>query len=480
MHWTIFTRLMTGYLALLALATGVSIYAVVQLRQVHEVTQSVMTTDNPLLDLHKDLSDALVSEQRYEKKYLIMRDDLLYRGFERSRTEFEKHLSDALRVAGSREQRAVLARAARLHQVYRSLVTEEAGFVRAGRQYGEAWYVNEKEKTVNALAEELAQLRGLSQKSIVNKVKRLGDAGARATRAAVATTAGAAAIMIVLSLVITAGITRPLALMKKKMAAISSGVVEPGLQITSPPEIAELGRTFNYMCGRLKELDAMKSDFYALMSHELRTPLTAIKEGTSLFLEGRAGEVTEKQKRLLTIMAEESNRLIELVGSLLDLSRLEARMAPYHFGKYDLNRLIEQAINEVLPLAEARGIIIERDLQDMAPVSLDADRILQVLRNLIGNALKFTPPAGAIAISSTTAGAEATVSIVDTGPGIAPGDAAAIFDKYRRAEGAAGGRAPGTGLGLAIVRQIVQDHGGRVWVTSDGTQGSTFTFALPS
>lgn len=479
MHWTIFSRLMTGYVALLLLATGVSVYAILQLQQVQDVTRSVIVTDNPLLDLQKDLSDALLSEQRYEKKYLIMRDDLLHRGFQRSREEFDQHLRDALRVAG-KEQRTVLARAARLHFTYQSLVNEEAGFVRTRRHYGEGWYHNEKEKAVTALSEELAKLRGLSQKNIVAKVKQLSKAGARATRAAMATTAAAAATMIALSLGITASITRPLALIKKKMAEISSGVHDPGLQITSPPEIAELGRTFNYMCGRLKELDLLKSDFYALMSHELRTPLTAIKESTSLFLEGRGGVVTEKQKRLLTIMAEESNRLIELVNSLLDLSRLEAGMVSYQITKQDINRLIAEAVKEAEPLAESKSIRLETELKDVPLLPADPERILQVLRNLIGNALKFTPQHGRVIISSAHEETGVLVSVSDTGPGIAVEHATIIFEKYRQAAAAGVPKVQGTGLGLAIVKYIVQDHGGRVWVTSDGTRGSTFTFVLPS
>jgi two-component system sensor histidine kinase GlrK len=216
------------------------------------------------------------------------------------------------------------------------------------------------------------------------------------------------------------------------------------------------------------------------MSHELRTPLTAIKESTSLFLEGRGGAVTDKQKRLLAIMAEESNRLIDLVNSLLDLSRLEAGMVSYHPVRQDLNRLISRALSEVEPLAEAKGIRIESDLKDLPAVAADPERILQVLRNLLGNALKFTPRDGRVTLSSAATEKGAAVSVTDTGPGIAPADAAIIFDKYRQAAAAGLPKVPGTGLGLAIVKHIVQDHGGTVWVTSDGTRGSTFTFVLPS
>src|SRR5205807_3653306 len=121
---------------------------------------------------------------------------------------------------------------------------------------------------------------------------------------------------------------------------IASGRFVADLRVTSPPEIRELASSFNLMCQKLNELDKMKSDFFASMSHELRTPLTSIKEGTGLLLEGVGGATTEKQRKLLTILAAESNRLIGLVNSLLDLSKMEAGMMSYSFEKASLAPLI--------------------------------------------------------------------------------------------------------------------------------------------
>jgi two-component system sensor histidine kinase GlrK len=480
MKWSIFARLMTGYLALLVLATGVSVYAIIQLRYVRDVTQSVILVDNPLLELHKNLSDALFSETRFEKKFVITRDSALYDGFLKSKADFEQNLRDATRLADTSDLQALLKGVADLHSVYQDRFAEEAGYLRSGRKYSAAWYSDEEDRIVNALIEQLLKVRALSQKSIVDKVKLLREAGRRATKAAMITTAAAIAIGIVLSVLITWSITVPLGAMKKKTREISDGIYEADLKIASPPEIAALGRAFNFMCEKLKEVDKMKSDFYALMSHELRTPLTSIKEGTNLFLEGLGGEVTEKQKKLLSIIAEESNRLIELVNSLLDISRLEAGMVAYNFAKADINPLIARALTEIAPLAESKRIRIDKDLRELPALSLDTERILQVLRNLIGNALKFTHRGGVVTVSSQPAEGGVSISVRDTGPGIPKEHASVIFDKYRQAVVAGPHKLQGTGLGLAIVKHIVQDHGGKVWVESEAGRGCTFTMVLPA
>ena len=147
MKWTIFSRLMTGYLALLVLATGVSIYAIIQLRHVRDVTQSVILVDNPLLDFHKNLSDALLSETRFEKKFVITRDKVLYDGFLKSKAEFEQNLRGATQLADSDALKETLKNVADLHTLYQDRFAEEVGYLTSGREYAAAWYADEKDRT---------------------------------------------------------------------------------------------------------------------------------------------------------------------------------------------------------------------------------------------------------------------------------------------------------------------------------------------
>lgn len=478
MRISILSRLFLGYFFLLVLAAGMSAYTILQLGRVTDVTRSIISSDNVIIGMQKDLADALLTETRYEKKYLIVQDHALYDGFLKSKAEFEKLLADALLLDLPDDARILLRNAEEQHLIYQSLFLEEANYHRAGKTYGKEWYNEEKERAVNAAIEEFLKLRLLGQQHIVDKVKNLTEAGDQARTVVMAVSAALLLFGVIIAFVITRSITHPLSIMQKKTKDIAEGVFEADLKLPSPPEIGELAQALNTMCSKLKEVDKMKSDFYALMSHELRTPLTSIKEGTNLFLEGRGGEVTEKQKRLLSIIVEESDRLIRLVNSVLDLSKLESGMAPFHFSQTDLPPLIARVVGEVGPLAESKRIAIDQEVGGLPALSLDAERILQVLRNLMGNALKFTPRGGTVVVKALYHDEKVTVAISDTGPGIPDEHVEQIFDKFRQVPGR--GSHHGTGLGLAIVKHIVQAHGGSIWVTSNAGRGSTFTFQLPA
>jgi two-component system sensor histidine kinase GlrK len=324
--------------------------------------------------------------------------------------------------------------------------------------------------------EGLRELRTYIENSTYAKLKNLEQADIAARKVVLAVTALSVIFGIVLSVFITRGITKPLSIMRKKTREIARGNYESDLNLTSPPEIGELVQDFNFMCNKLKEMDRLKSDFFSLMSHELRTPLTSIKEGTNLLLEGVGGDTNEKQKRLLRIITAESNRLLELINSILDLSKMEGGMMTYNFVKSDVVPLINRTVVEIEPLAKAKNITTELDIGKTLPsVKIDVERILQVLRNLIGNAVKFTPYGGRIRITARLHNGSLEVSIADEGPGIPKELLNSIFDKFQSYR-----NRKGTGLGLAIVKNIIINHGGKVWVESTPGQGSTFFFVLPA
>jgi two-component system sensor histidine kinase GlrK len=242
----------------------------------------------------------------------------------------------------------------------------------------------------------------------------------------------------------------------------------------------EEARTAHQARQDVENASRLKDQFLATVSHELRTPLTSIKEGTGLLLEGVGGATTEKQRKLLTILAEESNRLIGLVNSLLDLSKMEAGMMNYSFEKASLAPLIKKAVGEITPLVEAKEIRLETEIAEGLPtVKLDRERILQALRNLLGNAVKFTPKAGRVTVVARPIHGKVEVSFRDTGPGIPTENLTTIFDKFHQGSTTGAFSANGSGLGLAIAKHVIVSHGGEIWAENHPEQGSTFIFVLP-
>ena len=198
-----------------------------------------------------------------------------------------------------------------------------------------------------------------------------------------------------------------------------------------------------------------------------------------MLLEGLGGGTSEKQERILKIIVQESNRMIELVNALLDLAKMEAGMLKYHFSTTDLFFLVKESLESLAPLAEAKNISIENKTMALQTVNVDHERMLQVFRNIIGNAIKFTPENGSIRIETHEQKNFVEVSVHDTGIGIKEEYLERIFHKFEQIIPAKGEKIKGTGLGLATAKQIISAHGGKLWATSQVGQGSTFYFTLP-
>lgn len=233
---------------------------------------------------------------------------------------------------------------------------------------------------------------------------------------------------------------------------------------------------------RLRELDKLKSDLVSVVSHEFRTPLTTIKAFVELL--ALKPEMPEPQKSgLLAIINAESERLARLVSDLLDLERIETGSMAWRIGEVNIEDIIRSALANLGPLFEGKGLRVTTAFGPGLPVLTgDRDRLVQVVTNILSNAVKFTPAGGAVHIAARCEPAPASqivVEISDTGRGIPAEDLDLIFDKFHRSAGGMSGGIEGTGLGLSISRQIIEGHGGRIWAASTPGTGSTFTFTLP-
>jgi signal transduction histidine kinase len=225
-----------------------------------------------------------------------------------------------------------------------------------------------------------------------------------------------------------------------------------------------------------RQIDRLRANFVSDVSHELRTPLTAIK-GFVETLQNGAAEDIEVRDRFLTTLASETERLIRLSNDLLLLTRADAGQLDLQLTPTDLGACVRRAANQLEGLAHEKAVELAVDLpEDPVLVPADADRVHQVLINLLDNAIKFTSSGGHVAVSVS----EHVVTVVDTGPGIPAGELPHVFERFYRGDRSRARKGTdGSGLGLAIAKAIVEAHGGRIWVTSEPGTGSTFHAAFP-
>ena len=237
---------------------------------------------------------------------------------------------------------------------------------------------------------------------------------------------------------------------------------------------------------RQKELERMKSNFVASVSHELRTPLATIQQNISLMLKGLTGELNEDQLKFLNRAQDNIGRLKRLINDLLDTAAIEAGKFKLTLSTANLNEIINNVVVFLGKWAESKKVSLQSELLPGSPeIKIDKDRIEQILTNLIGNAMKFTPEGGRVIVTAINRepsedfpDGAVEVSVRDTGMGISPEDLKRLFEKFERA-GAANLGIGGTGLGLSICKEIVKLHGGRIWVESKLNEGSKFSFLLP-
>ena len=230
---------------------------------------------------------------------------------------------------------------------------------------------------------------------------------------------------------------------------------------------------------QVEEASKHKSQFLANMSHELRTPLNAILGYTELILDGIYGEAPDKMRTVMERVQSNGKHLLGLINDVLDLSKIEAGQLVLSIQDYSIKDVVHGVYSAVEPLANSKKLAFKIDVPaNLPPARGDDRRLTQVLLNLVGNAIKFTD-AGEVAIKAAASNGAYTISVHDTGPGIAEADQAKIFDEFQQADSTQTKAKGGTGLGLSIAKRIIEMHGGKLWVDSSLGAGSTFSFTVP-
>lgn len=270
----------------------------------------------------------------------------------------------------------------------------------------------------------------------------------------------------------------PLRSMMSASQRIAEGHYDERVDLHGEDEIAELAGRFNRMAERLEAVESMRRRLIGDVTHELRTPLTAIKGS----MEGLIDGVLPADQETYEQIHQEAGRLARLVDDLQELSRVEAGAYELDLKPLELPGLIELVSRRLAARFEAARLRLDRNLPpDLPRVLADEDRLVQVMMNLIGNALQYTPEGGVVTVSASVVNGRMQVSVRDTGIGIPPEHLPHIFDRFYRVDKSRSRQAGGgSGIGLTIARHLVEAHGGKLRAESAGTgAGSTFTFTLP-
>lgn len=281
-------------------------------------------------------------------------------------------------------------------------------------------------------------------------------------------------------------LTRPVAHLTTAAAAMAAGEYATRVQVVAPEELHRLAAAFNEMAAALeadvtalRRQEHLRRELVANVAHELATPLTAIQGFTEALLDGVVHDPEERTEST-RLIAREAGRLRRLVGQLRQVALYDAGAETLARGPVALPELVDETLAVLGPEFERREIRLSSALPgDLPPVSADADRLTEILLNLLDNALRHTPAGGVIEVTAARDGQMVRLAIADTGPGIAPTERERIFDRFYRLDASRTAATGGSGLGLAIVRSLVSAHGGTITVDDRPGGGARFTVALP-
>jgi two-component system sensor histidine kinase GlrK len=285
------------------------------------------------------------------------------------------------------------------------------------------------------------------------------------------------AVALGLALALTRHIARPIAELDGAIRQLGGADFERPIAVRGPEDLKTLGERLDWLRRRLVELEDEKNRFLRHLSHELKTPLTALREGAELLHDEVGGKLSDPQRRVVGIMKDNSIKLQRLIEELLDYQRALHAAAALQVKPVSLKSLIQEAMRSHELAAQAKGLHIAVDAQ-AATVVADPEKLRSVVDNLIGNAVKFTPSGGSVAVLARSSGDEALIDVIDSGPGVPAEERDSIFDSFFRGRAKASARVEGSGLGLAIAREFVEAHGGRISVLAE-EHGAHFRVALP-
>ena len=480
-------RIATGTGIAVFLLMGVLVWDLATIRRLSAVAQELAQVRFRVSILALEQDRLLNRIDEFTRKYAVTGDEAYDQRLRELQEAFAARLAELSALRLSEAERTEVGRLSSLWAGYwRSAIAFQGA--PAEEMPADRDRMDDLLVRLDELQQEVRRLDEVAQFTVSEEAERSVTVSQRAERLSLVVVSIAMVASLIILWLTVRSIQRPLKRLAGGTRAVADGDLAVQLDSSSKDEFGKLAESFNQMVHRLADLDQVKKDFLSHVSHELKTPLVSMQETNELLLEEIPGPLNERQRRFLALNLESSLRLSSMISRLLDLAQLESGVMEYRLLRHDLAEVVRTAVNGFEARSRESRVGIELNLPEhRILVDCDHDRIIQVVGNLVDNALKFSSPGGSIAIAvhplqaAYSEKGPAFVEVGDRGPGVPDEEKELIFERfYQVARGSGDGGSRGVGLGLAICREIIEAHGGEINVKDQEGLGSIFSFSLPA
>jgi two-component system sensor histidine kinase GlrK len=420
----------------------------------------------------RSLVDRIGSIERLAQQLVLLDDPELAVGYARVHRGFKQIAGEIAQLPLDDAQAAALNRTVEQEQSLYDLLT---GLPRMKLEPADIT------ARVDRLIESARDVLAINNRIVDREVERLRVKAEQVQRGLFILVLFGTAVALLIALALTRYIARPIVEIDAAIRQLGGADFSKAIAVRGPEDLRYLGRRLDWLRRRLEEFETQKNRFLRHVSHELKTPLTALREGAELLHDQVAGPLSPPQRRVVSIMRDNSIKLQRLIEELLDYQRALHAAASLEVKTVVLDVLVGEAARAHELAARAKGLRLEIDAEP-ASLEADPDKLRSVVDNLISNAVKFTPSGGAIVVRARVAGGDALIEVLDSGPGVPVEERESIFNLFFRGRNKSDGGVKSSGLGLAIARELVEAHGGHIDVVGQGTggpQGAHFRVTLP-
>jgi two-component system sensor histidine kinase GlrK len=460
--------LVTGFLLVAAPLAGALLYSAWNTQHLAEQSRSAVYNAAQAARGSRALVNRIGLIERRAQQVAVLPDAELAQDYERLHLDFRQLSEELARLPLDEEQLAALRRTIEQEQALYDLLAlrEEA--------LPEARAVAAR---VSELAESAHEVLAISYRVADREVEHLRAAAEAVQRRLLQLVLATIAVALAIALALTRVIARPIAELDASIRQLGRADFAQPIRVSGPQDLRDLGTRLDWLRRRLTELEAQKNRFLRHLSHELKTPLASLREGAELLNDQVAGPLAPPQRAVVSIMRDNSVKLQKLIEELLDYQRALHAAASLEVKSVRLDHLVREVAeaHRLSALAKEQHVALE-----LAPVTVEADpeKLRSIVDNLLGNAIKFTPPGGTVSVLARETDGRISIEVIDSGPGVPLEEREAVFESFFRGRAKAGGRVEGSGLGLAIAREFAEAHGGRIGLVGGGP-GGHFRVTLP-